>query len=1111
MKRKTFRTISLLLTILILVASLTLLTSCSTKKLSIEDFCADETFFVCGVDSTATFSAKITGNAKNVYLYSEKDDKVAEMTDDGKNGDKVANDGIYSRTIDIKNNKATELKYYAKLSNIKSKIVTIYLFSKPTKESKKGVVDFQKETEKLEKKYTNEDGYVDFAKIPEVVDSVKEYAAKLYADGELISYEATNSSVIIKWKNGLTSVYSPKIKNTYIIKNKDEINISAYQPYYDWVTTLTDNYIDLPNDVANEALLPATAASEISNLLEKKSVAVHRDSDVSLASIKTFKKNQIIIWQGHGVYAGSDLHSLICTGKSFDWDAWFWNVDYFIDCCQNRIVDSGGSETFSYKYLDKYCPNIDNSVVLLGPCQSGYDSILANSFLNKGATAVIANTDTILCLYGDMMQYTTMHLLTQVNSKTNNYYTLSESLAEAKELYGKNDKKYGGAGAEPIIFGGEKAEKYRLGDYVPQTVEDFSIPNDIVVTLGEVNVIEPIIIPADANAYSIKWSSSDESVATISPTGEAGIITALKKGTTTITAELTSGGKTIKKTTSVRVASKARDTVLVLDVSGSMDGTPMEEMKKSAIQFCKDLLKDEYNNKVGIVFYDDSITKIDLSNDLNMLISRIEAIRDGGRTDMEAGLSAADSIIKSSGRSDAIKNVIIMADGLPNEGKTSYSGSMPSGSYLGYFTSVSYANAVIDTAKQMMNNYNLYSLGFFHSLSGSEKDFGVTLMKQLTNMADGYHQVDKAEDLQFAFGDISEDINVGSKIVINIACPVDVKVSYGGETLSNASDSYCDATSFGSLQLLGKNKDIKVVSLDNDKKYEVELVGTGVGKMDYSVNYFDEKEQLSDYRSFETVPITTTTVIESNTDNSGDDVALNIDEDGDGEVDVIWTALAKGKGKITYEKNPPEPEEPEKEEPPAEKKEDMPVWAIILICVIAFVFVGGGIVAVVVSTKKNVSESDADSKLETPEHIPMNIVKCSRCGKSHPSDQPCECLNEQNKDRITEEAERSTGFIQVTNGSMNGFSVPIKDGETLYLGKDPKVSNLVFTSDYKNVSRMHCAVTLDAKANRYFVTDSSSNGTYLISKKRLIKGKRTPVDINTVLILANDECTVLLG
>jgi len=647
--------------------------------------------------------------------------------------------------------------------------------------------------------------------------------------------------------------------------------------------------------------------------------------------------------------------------------------------------------------------------------------------------------------------------------------------------------------------------------FLNELVSDFTIPEQLVVTLGEIGVIEPETTPESATGYSIKWSSSDESVATVSPNGEAGIITTLAKGTTTITAELTSGGKTITKTTNLRVASKARDTILVLDVSGSMYGDPLDEMKKSAIQFCNDLLKDEYNNRVGIVFYDDGISTITLTDDLNMLVSRIQSISDGGRTNMEAGLSAADNMLKNSGKADSIKNIVVMADGLPNEGKTSYSGSMPSGNYSGYYTSVSYANAVIDTAKVMMNNYNLYSLGFFHGLYSDEKDFATALMKELTNKSDGYHQVDKAEDLQFAFGDISEDINVGSKIVINIACPVDVRVSYGGEMLSSSSSAFCNATSFGTLQLLGKNKDIKVVSLDSDKEYEVELVGTGVGKMDYSVNYFDEKEQLSDYRSFETVPITMTTVIKSNTDNSVEDIALNIDEDGDGEIDVIWTALAKSKGEITYEKNPPEPEKPEEEEPPVEEKEEMPVWAIVLICVFAFVLIGGGIVAVVVSTKKSKSDSDTDIELEIPEHVPMNMVKCSRCGMSHPSDKPCECWNEQNKDQITEDAERSTGFIQVTNGSMNGFSVPIKDGETLYLGKDPKFANLVFTSDYKNVSRMHCAVTFDAKANRYFVTDSSSNGTYLISKKRLIKGKRTPVNINTVLILANDECTVLLG
>lgn len=165
-------------------------------------------------------------------------------------------------------------------------------------------------------------------------------------------------------------------------------------------------------------------------------------------------------------------------------------------------------------------------------------------------------------------------------------------------------------------------------------------------------------------------------------------------------------------------------------------------------------------------------------------------------------------------------------------------------------------------------------------------------------------------------------------------------------------------------------------------------------------------------------------------------------------------------------------------------------WIIAIVVLLVLLIAGGVVVLVLFGGKK---KSNQDENF-------LNI----------PVIEQAEEVRE-NENQITEDAERSMGFIQVTNGSMNGFSVPIKDGEILYLGKDPKVSNLVFTSDYKNVSRMHCAVTFDAKANRYFVTDSSSNGTYLISKKRLIKGKRTPVNINTVLILANDECTVLLG
>lgn len=863
---------------------------------------------------------------------------------------------------------------------------------------------------------------------------------------------------------------------------------------------------------------------------DAKGLSTDVDTDVTIDDLKGLSSYDVVVFAMHGyfynnrpvlcinqtvnsqtdeTYETEIKNKLVAKVLCSNWEYQYWVFPQF----------------FTYQYSDD---EWESDLVFSESCMFyGDDSVdttpdysFAESFVEISKGAVIGYHNSVLADYSrNVMKATVDNALTGK--------TIDTSLKTATTIYGETDEcldeSDGKYIAYPIICGENNVRLVEL------TVSDFAVSSDMVITLGELGVIEPEITPVDATNYSIKWSSSDETVATVSPTGEAGVITTHSKGVTTITAELTSGGNTITKSTSLRVASKARDTVLVLDVSGSMYGDPLDEMKKSAIQFCNDLLKDEYNNRVGIVFYDDEIITIGLTDDLDMLISRIQTIDSGGLTNMEAGLAAADKMLASGSSDSTIKNVVIMADGLPNEGKISDSGSMPQGSYSGYLTDVSYANAVIDTARQMMPDYNMYSLGFFHGLDGESKNFGVALMQELTNKSDGYYLVDKAEDLQFAFGDISDEIKVASKIVINIACPVDVTVSYGGEKLSSAQDGYCDVASFGTLQLLGKNKDIKVVSLDSDKEYEIEITGTGEGKMDYSVNYYDEKEQLTDYRSFESVPITMTTVIKSDTNNTTKDIELNIDEDGDGETDIVWTAMAKSKGEITKQTNPPEPEETvslDIEEQDDKGNDSLSQTVEVAAGIIAFILISGGIITVVLVAQ-------SDNKKELQYEIPVinreNNVKpitleCSNCGAvqdktDNSTDKVlcnrCNSIISEGKDKSrcdynTEKVDISTGVIQITNGSLNGFSVPIKDGETLYLGKDPKHSNLVFTSDYKSVSRMHCSVTFDAKANKYYVIDNSLNGTYLVNKERLIKGKRTPVSINTVLLLANDECTVLL-
>lgn len=623
-------------------------------------------------------------------------------------------------------------------------------------------------------------------------------------------------------------------------------------------------------------------------------------------------------------------------------------------------------------------------------------------------------------------------------------------------------------------------------DFGHTELSDFTIPKDMTLTLGEVDVIEPETVPADATGYSIKWTSSDESVATVTPSGEECIVTSKGKGTATITGELVSNGKTITKSTNVRVASQGRDTVLVLDISGSMSGTPIDEMKKSAINFCNELLADEYNNRVGLVLYDDSIDTVDLTNDLDSLINYIESISSGGTTNMQGALAAAGNMLDSQGKDDNIKNVVVMADGLPNEGETSDTGKMSQlTQYSSYPSDVAYANGVINSAENIMSNYNMYSLGFFHDLSGVEKDFAVDLMKFLTNMPDGYHQVDTAENLQFAFGDIQETISDGSKVVINIACPVDVSVTYNGETLSSAQSTYSDTASFGTLQLLGKNKDIKVLSLDPSAVYDIQLNGTGSGTMNYSVNYLDDSDAIIDYRTFESIPITSTTKIDSNTNNSAGEITLNLDENGDGTVDKIYSAAVNSVAELTYGAEPQEPEVIEESEPV--KSDD--TWVTVMIAVVVVIALVGIILTVVLVSSSN--------KKKNPSYnIPVIEPKNNTVNKG--------------------------GKITVISGSMSGKEFNLDIGKGYIIGKDSSKSQIVLAYDYGKVSREHCVISYDDQTQLYSVIDMSSNGTYYIdnkttplnssvSKHRLNKNVGVELQSGCVLILGDEDCRIVLN
>lgn len=106
--------------------------------------------------------------------------------------------------------------------------------------------------------------------------------------------------------------------------------------------------------------------------------------------------------------------------------------------------------------------------------------------------------------------------------------------------------------------------------------------------------------------------------------------------------------------------------------------------------------------------------------------------------------------------------------------------------------------------------------------------------------------------------------------------------------------------------------------------------------------------------------------------------------------------------------------------------------------------------------------------------------------------------------------QKTTGGLCILSGSMKDAALNMTDGQSVIIGKDPNLANLILDASYSMVSRVHCTVTYVAKVDKYFVTDCSTNGTYYGNGIRFVRNARTPVAKGSIIKLANDNCLIKL-
>ncbi len=331
--------------------------------------------------------------------------------------------------------------------------------------------------------------------------------------------------------------------------------------------------------------------------------------------------------------------------------------------------------------------------------------------------------------------------------------------------------------------------------------------------------------------------------------------------------------------------SEEREIVLVLDISSSMAGTPLDETKKASLNFIDTVLKEDA--ATGIVTYSNSAERVsDFSTKETVLQDGITYLQSSGNTDIESGLQEAEYMLDGSNAKKKI--MVLMSDGEPNSGKT--------GNDL-----ISYADSIKE--KGIM----IYTLGFFENLG--DKSGAQQLMEDIAS--EGCHyEVANADDLVFFFQDIADQINGQKYIYVRIACPVDVSVTYNGQTLSSSEMDRNERTDFGTLTFEdaedsnGQNledaaqdadEQIKILRLKEENDYDLKITGNGYGMMNYTIGFMDDDGTYNDFREFRDIRITRKTQIDTVAAVSSESI-LNIDENGDGKYDLKLRAVKNGYG-----------------------------------------------------------------------------------------------------------------------------------------------------------------------------------------------------------------------
>ena len=301
---------------------------------------------------------------------------------------------------------------------------------------------------KIEAGYLDSDGYIPQDKISSLLDETEKEIINQMNEGIIKAYNRDNENIYIEYKSGIKYLFVPHKKDVLGIGDDNNIltlepNASDYGVSISLIRTWIDkqyNNLEYQGSYtvnANAKLIAekypdkyayGEFAEPFSDYLDDRddiyNCSSFSNDRVTVERMKKLDDYKVIIFEGHGNHNDS-IHSMLFTGEKFI--GWKDFSQYKDDIANGEIILSSfpsiGSVPYSVvrtygvtsKFFERHINKMDNTIVFLGSCRSGKDRTLADTFLSKGAAAVLAFNETVSMEYEMIARSMFFYYLTNEN------------------------------------------------------------------------------------------------------------------------------------------------------------------------------------------------------------------------------------------------------------------------------------------------------------------------------------------------------------------------------------------------------------------------------------------------------------------------------------------------------------------------------------------------------------------------------------------------------------------------------------------------------------------------------------------------------------------------